>query len=77
MLFMGPSQVPWILGVTQGDTYADTRKCVGLLSLEFWIHVLSSTYCGHQLVDPEVSYTKVDEAITKVDTCQLPIPHQH
>jgi hypothetical protein len=77
MLFMGPSQMSWILGVTQGDTDADTRKCVGLLSLEFWIPVLSSTYCGHQLVDPQVSYTKVDEAITKVDTCQLPIPHQH
>jgi hypothetical protein len=52
MLFTGPSQVSWILGVTQGDTDADTRKCVGLLSLEFWIPVLSSTYCGHQLVDP-------------------------
>jgi hypothetical protein len=52
MLFTGPSQVSWILGVTQGDTDADTRKCVGLLSLEFWIPLLSSTYCGHQLVDP-------------------------
>ncbi len=52
MLFMGPSQVSWILGVTQGDTDPDTRKCVGLLLLEFWIPVLSPTYCGHQLVDP-------------------------
>jgi hypothetical protein len=52
MLFAGPSQVSWSLGVTQGDTDADTRKCVSLLSLEFWIPVLSSTYCGHQLVDP-------------------------
>ena len=77
MLSTGPSQVSWILCVTQGDPDADTRKCVGLLSLEFWIPVLSSTYCGHQLVDPQVSYTKVDEAITKVDTCQLPITHQH
>jgi hypothetical protein len=52
MLFTGPSQVSWILGVTEGDTDADTMKCVGLLSLEFWIPVLSSMYCGHQLVDP-------------------------
>jgi hypothetical protein len=30
MLCMGPSQVSWILlGVTQGDTDADTRMCVG------------------------------------------------
>ncbi len=29
MIFMGPSQVSWILGVTQGDTDADTRKRVG------------------------------------------------
>jgi hypothetical protein len=37
MLFTGLSQVSWILGVTQGDTDTDTRMCVGLLSLEFWI----------------------------------------
>jgi hypothetical protein len=29
MLITGPSQVSWILGVTRGDTDADTRKCVG------------------------------------------------
>jgi hypothetical protein len=52
MLFMGPSQVSWILRVTQVDTDADTRKCVGLISLEFWIPVLSSTFCVHQFVVP-------------------------
>jgi hypothetical protein len=39
--------------------------------------VLSPMYCAHQLVDPSASYTKIDEASTKVDTCQLPFPHQH
>jgi hypothetical protein len=29
MLSLGPSQVSLILGVTQGDTDANTRKCVG------------------------------------------------
>jgi hypothetical protein len=29
MLSLGPSQVSWILGVTQDDTDADTRKHVG------------------------------------------------
>ncbi len=29
MLFTGPSQVSWILGVTQGDTDANTGKHVG------------------------------------------------
>jgi hypothetical protein len=52
MLFMGLCQVSSILGVTQGDIDADTRMCVGLLSLEFWIPVLSSNTGDHQLVDP-------------------------
>jgi hypothetical protein len=52
MLSLGPFQVSLILGVTQGDTDADTRKHVGWHLLEIWISLLSSIYCGHQLVDP-------------------------
>jgi hypothetical protein len=53
MLFMRPSQVSWILGVTQGYTDADTRKRVGAdIPYRILDSVLSSTYCAHQLVGP-------------------------
>ncbi len=73
MLFTGPSQMSWILGVTWDDTDADTRKCVGLLSLEFWIPCTGSYVLCASACRPLSIFAKVDEAITKVDTCQLPI----
>jgi hypothetical protein len=61
MLFMGPSQVSWILGVIQ--THMLTPGSVWAYSpCNSGFFVLSPTYCVDQLVDPYVSYTKVDEA---------------
>jgi hypothetical protein len=74
MLFMGPSQVSWILGVTQDDTDTDTRKCVGLLFLELWIPFTDSYMLCASACRPLSIFAKADEVITKVETCQLLFP---
>ncbi len=72
MLFTRPFQESWILGVTWGYTDADTRKRVGWhpLFLDYTeFYVLCASACR-----PLSILAKVDEAITKVDTCQLLFP---
>ncbi len=52
MLSLGPSQMSWILGVTRGDTDADLKSVWAEIPYRILDSVLSSTYCGHQHVDP-------------------------